>query len=80
MWTVGGTEIDGGTGVGQLRACVGAAGRATPGAGGGTRVGRDSHGAHCRALTVRWSLGPGMTSHDSPTPNTSQAKWVKTTA
>lgn len=35
MWTVGGTEIDGGTGVGQLRACVGAAGRATPGAGGG---------------------------------------------
>lgn len=35
MWTVGGTEIDRGTGVGQLRLCGGAAGRVTPGAGGG---------------------------------------------
>lgn len=30
-------------------------------------------------LTVRWSPGRWHTSHDSPTPNTAQAKWGKTT-
>lgn len=46
---------------------------------GGTKAERDTRSARCRALTVRWGPGRWITSHDSPVPSASQAKWVNTT-